>query len=255
MADVSDVQDALVLAVDGLRTRCGGQWIIARGFPPASVLDASMAARQVLVTVFQREGYTRLTTRFPSTERPLPAAAPTLTVMVAGIVATFGGVCGLDQVAGVKSALGEFTTRCLLGDTPSTIAARLATAAGGTASGPSLTVPALLTARVVRDVPTLRATRQQDVGICITVWAADPVQRDDVSRIIDAGLSDDDMRFLPLRDLSQTWVRSAGSRQTDRAEAADIYRNDIYLTCEFSTTIAAVRPVVLFPDVVIKGGV
>ena len=254
MADVSDVQDALVVAIDSVRVAIGAVWRIARGFPPPNALDAAMKAGQVLVTVFEREGYSRITTRFPDYEIDLPAVPLTLTVAIAAGVVTFGGTCSPDQIAGIRTRTAETSMRCVAGDTPVTMAARFAAAGVGAASGSTLTVAALLAALVERDRATLRPTRQQDVGLVATIWASDPRQRDDAARAIDAGLSDNGMKFLPLSDGSRAWVRSAGSRQTDKAEMASIYRQDLYFTCEFSTTIAALRPVVMFPDVTIKGG-
>ena len=246
MADVSDVQEAVVTAIDEARMSVGATWSLARGFPEAAVVDAAMLAGQVLVTISQREGYVRLTTRFPNYERELARTPPTLTMTVAGITVTVGGTCSPDQIAGVKGRAGEFTTRCIAGDTPSTVAGRLAGA--GRVSGAVLTVPGLVAARVARDVPTVRPTRQQEVGLTITVWTGDPKQRDDVTRVIDSWLSDDQNRFLLLGDGSAAWVRSAGSMQSDKAEISNVYRNDLHLTCEFSTLVQATRPVVLFPD-------
>lgn len=246
MADVSDVQDAIVTAIEAARVAVGGTWSIARGFPEPAVLDAAMKAGVVLVTVFMRTGYHRLTTRFPNAEHELPRVAPTLTMTVAGITVTVAGVCSPDQIAGVKGRAGEFSTRCAVGDTPTTVAGRLAGA--GRVSGPVLTVPGLVAARVARDVATVRPTRQQEVGITVTVWSTDPGQRDDTSRTIDAWLSDDNQRFLRLNDGSAAWVRSAGGQQTDKAQMSAVYRQDIFLNVEFSTLIQATRPTVLFPD-------
>ena len=253
MADVSDVQDAIVTAIDGIRVAASAQWMIARGYPIAAVLDAAMTAGQVLVTVYQRDGYNRITTRFPNKEMTLPGVPPTLTVQVAGSQVIFDGLCTPDQVAGVKTSAGEFTTRCPYQDTPAGVAARLAAAGAGVAAGATLIeARPVLAALVVRDGHTVRPTRQQDVGLTVTVWAESPGQRDDAVRAIDAGLSDDGFRFLPLADGTSAWQRSAGSRQTDRAEAANIYRNDLYLTCEYSTTILAVYPVAIFPHATVN---
>ena len=254
MADQSDVETALVNAIEAVRVAQGAAWDVFRGWPEADALSRALAAGQITVTVTPRIGFARDTARYPSEEYDLPSVAPTLTVSVAGNVATFAGTCSTDQLAGVKVQSGNVTAyRCGPGDTPSVVAAALATGCGGTAVGAVLTVPGLVSATTERDVTTLRPTRQQEMGFAVNVWAPDPITRDTVAGAVDEALSDQD--FLILADGSAGRLKWAGSRSTDRAQNDNLYQRDLYYSVDFSTTITATRTPILFPNVSIAPGV
>lgn len=245
MADLSDVEDALAAAVEAARVAAAQSWRISRGWPEAALLDRATASGIVLVTISPREGFNRNTTRYPNEEWPLPAVPPTLTVAVSGVTATFAGTCSPDQLAGVQSGTTAWSYRCVDTDTPITVATALGTASGGAVSGAALTLSGLVAARTGRDGLTLRPTRNQEVGFAVIVWASDPAKRDAAASAIDAALSD--IEFLALADGSAGRIIGAGSRSSDKAENASLFRRDLYFSVDYATTISAARPVVLWP--------
>ncbi len=249
MADLSDVEDALAAAVEAARVAAAQSWRISRGWPEAALLDRATASGVVLVTISPREGFTRNTTRYPNEEWALPAVPPTLTVAVSGTIATFAGACSPDQLAGVQAGSTAWAYRCVDADTPATVAAALGAMSGSSVSGSALTLPGLLAARTGRDGLTLRPTRNQEVGFAVIVWASDPAKRDAAASAIDAALSD--IEFLALADGSAGRIIGAGSRSSDKAENASLFRRDLYFGVDYATTISTVRPPVLWPGITI----
>lgn len=243
MADLSDCEIALREAVQAARTASGGAYPCYRGWPAPAVLDGALSSGKPVVTVYSRPGYSRTTTRFPNEEQELPRTPPTLTVTVVGQVATFAGTGGPAQLAGVQVGHTAYSVRAL--GTPSDTAAALAAIVpGATASGAALTVPGLAAARTGADGATLRPTRQLQQGFAVIVWAADPGQRDAVSAALDTALSD--IAFLALQDGSRGRLTYAGTTASDKAENAGLYRRDLNLIVEYSTTIGATRTPALF---------
>lgn len=251
MADSSDVSNALVAAVDAVRVSLGATWSIYRGYPEADALDNELAHGDVHVTVNERDGFTRLTTRYPDVAVEMPRVPVTLTVSVVGNVATFAGTCSTDQIAGVQAGSMAWVTRCVANDTPAAVAARLAAASSGSVAGAAVTLAGLVTARTGRDGATVRPTRQQEVGYSICIWCADPATRDAVGSAIDAALSD--VTFLTLADASGSRLTWMGGRTTDRAENSNLYKRELYYRAEYTTTIAGSATPALFPGVVLDG--
>lgn len=244
MADSSDVETALLQAIEAVRVSLDATWSIYRGSPEAAALDVELAAGDVHVTVNARTGFWRNTTSYPNREIELPRAAATLTVSLAGQVATFAGTCGTDEIAGVQVGNTAWVVRCSTGDTPDTVAATLATASGGTASGAALTLANILAARTGRDGATLREVRRQEQQFTIRVRCADPEVRDAVSAAIDAVLAD--TTFLTLVDGSAGRITGAGADTNDRAQSASLYARDINVLVDYPTTIRMPRTPVLF---------
>ena len=244
MADVSDAEQALVDAITAVCASMIPLPEVYRGWPSASDLSAAERGSRAIVSVFQRSGFARNTSRYPVEEIALPPVPVALTVTLTGVTAAFAGTCSPDQIAGVQIGSTAWAVRCGVGDTPATIAASLAARCGGTAFGSAVTRPGLIAARTARDGVTLRPTRQQEVGIMVTVWCSDPIQRDVVAGAVDAALSD--QPFLFLADGSAARLRWVGTISTDRAENANTYRRDLFVSVDYATTIRRVRPAVLF---------
>ncbi len=252
MADIADVEVALREAVQAARSGIGGTYPVYRGWPAPATLDASLATGKPVVTVYSRAGFSRTTTRFPNEEVELARTTPTLTASMAGNVVTFGGAGGPAQLAGVQVGTTAYSVRAA--GMPASVAAALAAIVpGATASGAVLTVPGLVSARTGADGGTLRPTRQMQQGFSVIVWSPDPAQRDAISSAIDAALSD--ISFLSLADGSHGHLTYSGTTVTDKAENAGLYRRDINLLVEYSTTIAAVRSPVLFEGQALRPGV
>jgi hypothetical protein len=248
MADSPDVMNALVAKIDAIRGL--DSWRIYRGFPTAQSLDGELKNGAVHVTVNERGGVFRLTEGYLTDAVELPRSPVTLTVIVSGMTATFAGTCTVDQIAGIRAGVTAWATRCVANDTPAAVAARLATASGGTSSAASVTLAGLTDARTGRDSPTVRPTRQQEVGYSACVWCADPGTRDAVGGKIDAALSD--VQFLYMPDSAARLI-GMGGRTTDRSENASLYKRELYYLARYSTTIAGSGTPALWVGAVFNG--
>lgn len=250
MADISDVAKALQALVQGVRNTEFPTGIVLYGWPGSA--EIAGAQRAPLVTVWQRAGHVRNSTRYPVRELYAPEVAPTLTVSRSGDVATFAGTCSPDQIAGVQVGTTAWAVRCGANDTPTTIAAALAALSGGSATGPAVTLAGMVNARTGRDRTAYRITRQQEVGFSVIVWTPDPIVRDQVASAIDAVLSD--VEFLSLGDCISGRLTWAGSVSIDRAQNSDLYSRQLHYNVDFPTTRAFKRTPVLFPGATLAPG-
>lgn len=255
MADLADVSTALVnlasaaLYPSGVSSPTATSPVtgticdIRRGWPLPQVVDAAMAAQQVLVTVHPEAGMARETSRYPlEWTGPLPAA-PTLTVSVSGSAVTWAGVPAPGQLTGVLVDGAPYAYAVLAGDTLTSIAANVAGLVSGAASvGATATFPTtrVITARVVATGPQSLEVRRQDQGFCVSAWCATPTARDQVAAAIDgavAGLTRNGnlSMFLLLPAGNFGWIRYRGTREIDTAEKATIYRRDLAYMIEYPT--------------------
>lgn len=249
MADQSDISAALLDQVEAVRIALGAFWATYRGWPEAAALDKQLGEGDVVVTVNPRQGgFTRNSTRYLMQDVPVSRTVPTLTVSVAGDVATFGGAADTGQAAGVQVRSAAWIVRTGAADTPASIAAALAAVVpGATAQGATLTVPDLTTARTAADGQTAGILRNTDQQFTVTIWCADPDTRDAVAKAIDAALTG--LTFIPLPNAEVGRIRFAGDQSSDKAEAANLYTRMLYWTVDYPTTRRAIAPAVLFPTV------
>jgi hypothetical protein len=257
MADQSDVETALVeLASAALYPNgtdapsvCGQPCRVYRGWPNPPALDADLAAGRVNVTVFPIDTGPRNATRYAD-EWVTSPPSPTLTVDVLGNSVTFGGSADPDQLAGISADGRSYVYRTQANDTPTLVAANLATLARADfiaqLSGATLTLPTAIgvLARVVADAPSLKEVRRQRETFRIVCWCSDPAQRDVVAIAIDTALAP--LRFLSLADGTQGRLIFAGGATLDQSQDAALYRRDLLYDVEYATTISAVQPVMLF---------
>ncbi len=254
MADVSDVETALAGAVAGILYPDGPEGLPAweglvarvyRGWPQAATLDADLAAGVVTVTVNQRPGYVRNTTRHAPREGIAAEPAPTIGFVTDGDAITLTGASAPGHLVGALGVGVDAVVRTAKGDTLASIAARLAALLpGATASGETITVPGLRAVRVERDAAMTRETRRQEIQVGVTVWAPDREARDRVAGAIDAALSD--VAWLPLADGSEARLRMAGDSSNDDAQEASLYRRDLAYSCEYPTTVGRSAARVVF---------
>lgn len=254
MADLSDIETSLATVVDAVRVAQGASWIIFRGWPSASTLDAALNSGQVQVSIWPDSGIFRELDTPEPREWALTPVAPTLTVSVAGDVATFAGVCSTDQIAGLRTGSYVWAVRCGSTDTPVTIAGSLAAASGGTASGAAVTLAGLSEAKTGRDVVMVRQTRWQIAGIKVIVWAPTPQLRDTVASAIDGYLSSDLNAKLTMPDGTLAVVRGGGSLVIDTAQEATLYRRDLRYRVQFITTTQTARTPALWPGLTYQPG-
>jgi len=260
MADLSDVEQALVNTITGLVYPSGPSAPSAvlndtgapmpvriyRGWPVASALDADLAAGVMNVSVFSRPNTERNTTRFPPDYQVVSIETATVaaTVNAAGqVVITGAGSATVTQwvtvLAGTRIAVAYAV---LAADTPASIAAALAgllTAAGQPATAAlgvvSLTGSAAYLAAMAGVTASQAAEwRRQEPQIQISFWCPTPASRDNAVKLVDPVLAK--TTFLTLPDDFQARLRYHNTVTMDGAEKVVLYRRDLIYTVEYATT-------------------
>ena len=246
MADISDVEKALVDAIVGIVYPNGqsvggvtGMGIrVYRGWPSPTGLNADLAAGIVNVSVFSDPKTTRDTTRYQRTWKSAALRLPTLSLVLNDGVAVFSGVCSSGLNAGVLVRGAAYIVSVTTSDTPASVAAALASQITGEfASGSTLSVfDAPITAgRVEGSALAWQETRRQEQTITVTLWCPDPATRDTVTSVVDSSLSQLD--WLTLSDGSSARLLFTATNVIDTAENADLYRRDLVFKTEYPTII------------------
>jgi hypothetical protein len=224
---------------------------VYRGYPNAPALDADLAAGAINVSIAAAPTPARNVTRYPRKWISVTPVVELLSVTVSGTSATFSGVCGAGQLAGVMVDDALFPYAVQANDHPATVASNLAALirSGGwivTYAGQTIDVPAAerFVARVVAGAGALQEIKRQVQEFRVSLSCPDPASRDAVAPIIDgllAGLS-----FIPLADGSYGRLIFADSQAQDNAANATLYRRDLTYLVEYPTTIAQMTPAMLF---------
>jgi hypothetical protein len=264
LADLSDVEAALVDAVTGViyPTGLDGPSIttipvrIYRGWPLIGPLAIDLAGGVANVSVFSVPNDTRNTTRWAP--RPVTApGVPTLSVAISANSATFSGVGGTGQLAGLLIANQPFVYRGNSGDTPALVAAMLAELVRGVRacwlSGTTVTVPGAssIVARVAADGTSLTEWARQTQGYRVSAWCPDPGTRDVLCNAIGSAFSS--IAFLALADGTAGRIRYRSTASFDDDQDAQQYRRDLVYEVEYGTTILADAPSLLFGDLICNG--
>ena len=257
MADLSDVEVALVeLALAtlyplGLDKACviGAPVRVYRGWPIAASLEADLTAGVANLSVFSMPGSGRNTTRWGSVVHATPTAR-TLNVQCSGSSATFGGVGGVGQVAGLLADGQPFVYRGNEGDTAALVAAVLAESVRLIRpcwlSGVTLTIPGCtaLIGRVVSDATTTTEWARQEQGFRISAWCPNPVARDVLCSTMTSSLAS--TPFLTLADGSAGRLRYRSMSSDDNQQDSHQYRRDLIYDVEYGTSLQVNSPVMLF---------
>ena len=264
MADLSDVETAVVNAVmlalypDGLgRPSVVGQPVrVFRGWPLVRPLELDLGSGVSNVSVFAVPGTGRNVTRWAPISHVTPGSS-SLTVQVAGMSATFGGVGGAGQVAGLLVDGQPFVYRSVAGDTALLVTAVLAEAIRSVRpcwlSAATLTVPQVgkLIGRVAADGVTTTEWARQSQEIRLTAWCPDPGQRDLICSVIGSVLST--TSFLTMSDSSAGRLRYCSSTSIDDNQELRQYRRDLIYEVEYGTSINTASPAMLFGNLNLAG--
>jgi len=213
---------------------------VMRGTPFADQLDADLRAGVVNVTVNAQAGVGRDTTRFPTDWQVMSLQSPTLTATVSGNTVTIGGTATVGQGVMLIVDGQPYAYQALASDTPASIAAALAALVQvdqpATAAAGVLTIPAarVMVARIVVQGTAIRATRQQEAGIEVAVFAPSFALRDQVAGLIDQALSS--VSRLALPDTSVAMLRYAGTHYEDAPQKALTLIRLLRYLAEYSTT-------------------
>jgi hypothetical protein len=251
MADLSDVQIALVALIDAALYPNGDAQPPAPGVPSTRIyagwptpgqLDPDLAAGNAHVSVFNRES--RNTTRYQLQQQDYTVAAPTLTLAINARAITVGGTVNAGVNTAIVVGTKAYTYQTIANDTLSTIATALAALInadfpGTTASGAVITLPdagpAINAARVGGS-----GTQQIEVGrveqiFQITVWANTPANRKAIASVIVPAIMSN--RFLTLADGSAARLILKSQRDDDVPQKELLYRRDIMATVEYAETV------------------
>jgi hypothetical protein len=264
LADLSDVETALVAAAtgaiypDGLMapTITGTPVRIYRGWPLIGPLGNDLAGGVANISIFSIPNATRNTTRWAPVTHSTPGV-PTLVAAVNGNAATFSGMAGLGQVAGLLVQNEPFVYRCQEGDTPALVAAMLAQLVRTTRacwlSGTTVSIPGAesIIARVVADGASVTEWTRQRQTFRITAWSPDPISRDTLCSSIGSALSS--VAFLSLSDGTNGRIRFKSTASFDDDQDSQQYRRDLIYDVEYGTTVEASAPSMLFGDLIWSG--
>ncbi len=258
MADLSDVENALVAAITaavypsgtGTAPSYGAQTRIYRGWPDARALDADLKNGIVNISVFSKRGMTRNTTRLPRNWHSNgPKPVPTITVTYTPTTVTFGGVAGTGNLCGVRYSGQTHAYAAPATATPAEVATALgAEIAGATVSGSTITLPTASYDTLGRVVgnggSVIRETRRQLQEFLVTCWCNTPTQRDAVSSLVDGTLAP--INWLPLADGTTGWFKYADTFVDDAPTKEALWRRDLFYTVEYGTTQVMTAAQMLF---------
>ncbi len=255
MADLSDVENALVSTVVGVLYPGGtqipsttGQVVkIYRGWPANIGLNADLSGGICNVSVFSDPKSTKETTRYPRVWREVSRVPRTLFANVVGSSVSLNGVPMPGQIVGVEVDGQPYTVPVRTNDTGEKIASRLAALVpDSTASGTTLSVSdaTVIVARVAEGGRAVMETRRQEQDVLISVWCPDPSARDILSTTIDLALSQID--WLQFPDGSAGLLRYRSTAEVDTSENASLYRRDLLYNVEYPTVVAATLPAMVF---------
>lgn len=258
MADQSDVEAALsgivaaALYPAGLAAPSILRRLVRvyRGWPVAAALDRDLAAGFLNISVFPEAQRQANTTRWIDDTIATTTARTTMTIDVAGDTASIGGIVGAGQIAGLLADNSAAVHRVEAGDTLAAVAAVLGsylrTQRPVVVAGTSVQVPGVgrLIGRVVADQLALRETRRQRQQFRVSCWCPDPETRDAAGAAVDAALSA--RTFIDLPDGTQGQLRFVSSVLLDASQNAGLYRRDLLYSVEYATTVAELRPSMIF---------
>lgn len=255
MADVSDVQNALVAMVaaavypngTGAASVSGQDIVVYAGWPTSSRLDADLVVAKAHVTVYQTDVETNKT-RYSKEWQDQTLNTAGLAIAQVGQQLTITGAVHVPyQQENVSIHIGTktYVLAAQAGDTPATMAAQLAAliavdCPGAAAAAGVITLPgaANITAALIGVTGTIaRVLRTVDRVFQITVWSATPAQRDAIGAALDVALTAVERFTLPDGYSARLIYRN--SHITDQLQKAKLYRRDFQYSVEYSTTQAA----------------
>ncbi len=259
MADLSDVENALVAAIlaaaengPGQFPLIGGNFVrVYRGTPPVAGLSVDRSTGLSDICVFSAPDATRNTTRW-GVQSALLAIAAGLSATVSGQSATFAGSAVAGELAGLLVNDQPFVYQAQAGDSAALVAAALADLVRATeivwVTGATLTIPAAVTlvARTAGVATVVQEWARQEQVFRLSVWSPSPGVRDMVCAALGAALAQ--VTFLTLADGTAARLRYDKTASFDADQVASIYQRDLLYAVEYATTVTTQSPVMLFGD-------
>ena len=264
MADISDVENALVAAITAaiypngtsspsaiaLKNATNPNCRIYPGSPIPANLDADMAAGTppgsaavINISVKAEPGLEKNTTRYLQTWTDQTKVACTLSAVINGPVVTIGGTVSVGHYLTIVAGNYAFSYAAIAGDTLATVAAALLALivkALPTASvnGAAITFPATMGGRIIvrggAPGTIIRELERSNQRFCIIVWAPNNDARGATARLIRPALAQID--YLNMPDTSVARLIYESSTDIDRSEKQSISCRDIHYWVEYATT-------------------
>ncbi len=264
MADMSDVEAALVGAVSGVlypngtsaQSLVGNGARIYRGWPMTAALDADLAMGIVNVSVAAVPDAARNTTRW-GVYSWTSTAMPGISVAVSGNAATFSGTPNEGDLAGLLVDDATYVYQAAVGDSAALVAAALADLVRQNRicwlQDVTVTIPgaASLVARTLALQPTTTEWSRQEQGFRIAVWSPTPAIRDAACSALGSALAQ--IAFLTLADGTGGRLRFRNTASFDDGQDAGVYRRDLVYDVEYATTVISMLAAMLFGDLVSNG--
>jgi hypothetical protein len=259
MADLSDVEDALVLEVTGALYPEGVTQVsvvgttcrIYRGWPLTASLNSDLATGVVNVTVFPTSKRDEVPD--PYLDQPYATSSPaSLIASVTGQSVTFSGLVESNQVVGLLVDGIPFSYPVGVSDTTDSIAANLAAPIGATRavaiSGSTVTIPGVITliGRVVANGSVSEQLRRQRREIQVSCWCPTAALRDTVCQAVDLALTS--TPFQALTDGTKAHIHYVSTQVYDQSQNALLFRRDLCYLCEYTIISESVAPAMLFGD-------
>jgi len=259
LADLSDVENALVAAIVALASPVAGalpvlggsQVRVFRGGPPVTALNLDRAAGLVDISVLPVPNATRVTTRW-GVQSTTAAIAAGLSVSVTGQSARFSGNAVAGELAGVLVGNQAYAYRAAAGDSAALVAAALGDQVRASqicwVTGAMLTVPGAvaLVARTEGVAAVVAEVARQAQEIRVSVHAPSPGVRDAVCGAIGPGLAQ--TAFLTLADGTAGRLEYRRTASFDDDQVASVYRRELIYDVEYGTTLTVQTPLMLFGD-------
>lgn len=234
MADLESVTNTLATTIAGLLTDAptGYPTRVFPGWPLTNDLIASLAAGQVMISVFPMPGASSNVTRHESNWRLLTPSVITTTYTAAGGVVTFGGTITLPLNVRIANALYAAQVGDTLADIASGITSALhvqgipATSNGASVTVDSTDVQFGSKATFVND-----SFRTKQVFM-ISIWAPSPAARAATANAFQGNLFGTPR--LTLEDGSTGIILFQREGLSDHSEVEGLYRRDMYASVEYS---------------------
>ena len=277
MADISDVENALVNAISSalfvspytnymvqttelLTTNIPVR--LFRGWPVDSTLVTDLKAGVTSISVFSDPSTARNATKYLRNTTLCNTAqiSPTMTAVLSGSNVTFAGTTNVGQTIGIGVRnFGPgygFSYRLQTNDTPTSVAALFATnLPGATSNGAVLTINApnrWIKLQVGGDVTQWMEVHRNQQVFMVTVWSPTVAIRDQLCGYLDPQLIYINHLSFPDGSVSEP-VIGAGTHIDDVVQKEFMWRRTLYYTITYPTSYTQQLPVMTLGQETING--
>lgn len=244
MAQVHDIENAIVERLAGVLPAAIGEARIYRGLPQSVLLKKDLNAGIPHVSV-NTEGKADNTSRYIGGRITCSPKQPSLTAEIVPDGVVFGGTGGRGQVVGVVVAGLGVAYRLNADDTPDRVATTLAQRLGGTTRDTGVLVLDQVSAvRVMVDQNVQTEARRERRRFRIAAWCPSPESRDDLVAAIEGAFAPN--RFLDTATGDAARLIINGGELADQGDVVGLWRADINAEVEFGIGVTTVMPEMVF---------